>query len=602
MPKLMTQGSKIIMPGIFALFLSLAVACGAADAPAENTAQQVPASQQPSEPEPMTAQAATAAPQQQSQSAQPVQPARKAPAAASEPPAAQPAVARVAPAQPEPVAQVEDPPEDRPTMEVGVIWLSTPMDPVESGWVPSQSGLSENLFRLSAADMSPEPWLATYAKPIDELSWEIGLREDVTFHNGNVMDSEAVKASLERTIRMNEGTAETLAIDSITVKDDRTILLTTSKPNPTLPGRLTGPAVGIHDAVAADAAGEGNFMEAGALTGPYIATHFVMGEVLETVANDDYWGGTPPLAGINHIAIPDGNSRELALQAGDVDIAINLSPEGTQIIDANPGTSSETAGIGTSVSMWWVNFERGALTDPLVRQAVAHAIDRESIAAVINPPGTGFFAANLLPEALVTCEGVTGYAFDPDHARELLAEAGYADSDGDGIVEKDGQPLQLIIGAYPQRPQLPIMAETAQAMLGDVGIGVEVLITEWAKVQEPGWDLFGWFNSVVEAGDPILNVSKFAGLEANGESGGANNYGHYDNAALAQVIAQSGGVADLEARKQIACDALEVVTDDVAFLPISHGYMVYGVSEDVTGFEAHPTRYYFVDHRVGLAE
>ena len=487
-------------------------------------------------------------------------------------------------------------------MEVGVIWLSTPIDPTESGWVPSQSGISENLFRLSAADMSPEPWLATHAEPIDELNWEIGLRTDVTFHNGNVMDAEAVKASLERTVALNAGMADQLAIDNIAVKDAHTIIITTTKPNPTLPGRLTGPAVGIHDAVAAVAAGEGNFMEAGALTGPYVATHFVMGEILETVANDNYWGGTPPLAGINHIAIPDGNSRELALQAGDVDIAINLSPEGTQIIDANPGTSSETAGIGTSVSMWWVNFERGNFSDPLVRQAVAHAIDRESIADVINPPGTGIYAANLLPEELVTCPGVTGHPFDPDHARELLAEAGYADSDGDGVVEKDGQPLQLIIGAYPQRTQLPIMAEAAQAMLGDVGIGVEVVITEWSKVQEPGWDLFGWFNSVVEAGDPILNVSKFAGLEANGEAGGANNYGHYDNAALAQVIAQSGGEADLQSRKQIACDALEVVTNDVAFLPVSHGYMVYGVSEEVIGFEPHPTRYYFVDHRVGLAE
>ncbi len=385
------------------------------------------------------------------------------------------------------------------------------------------------------------------------------------------MDAETVKASLERTVAMNAGTADQLAIDNVAVKDDHTLIITTTKPNPTLPGRLTGPAVGIHDAMAAESAGEGNFMEAGALTGPYMATHFVMGEILETVANDNYWGGTPPLAGINHIAIPDGNSRELALQAGDVDIAINLSPEGTQIIDSNPGTSSETAGVGTSVSMWWVNFERGNLTDPLVRQAVAHAIDRESIAAVINPPGTGFYAANLLPEALVACPGVDGYAFDPDRARELLAEAGYADSDGDGIVEKDGQPLQLIIGAYPHRPQLPIMAESAQAMLGEVGIGVEVLITEWSKIQEPGWDLFGWFNSVIEAGDPILNVSKFAGLEANDEAGGANNYGQYDNAPLAEVIAQSGSVADLEERKQIACDALEVVTDDVASCPYPTG-------------------------------
>ena len=487
-------------------------------------------------------------------------------------------------------------------MDIGVIWLSSPMDPTKGGWTPNQSAVSETLFRLSDADMSPVPWLANYATPLDDLTWEIGLRTDVTFHNGNVMDAAAVKASLERLVAENAATADQLALDSVTVKDAHTIIITTTKPNPTLPGRLTGPSAGIHDVAAAEAAGEDNFIDARALTGPYIPTHFVAGEILETVAYDDYWGGTPPLAAINHIAIPDGNSRELALQAGDVDIAISLSPEGTQIIDANPGTSTATAGIGTSVSMWWVNFERGNLTDPLVRQAVAHAIDRESISAVINPPGTGFYAANLLPEALVTCEGITGYAYDPDRARELLAQAGYADSDGDGIVERDGKPLQLIVGAYPQRPQLPIMAESAQAMLGEVGIDVEVLITEWSKVQEPGWDLFGWFNSVIEAGDPILNVSKFAGLEANGESGGANNYGQYDNAALSEVIARSGAVADLNVRKQIACDALEVVTNDVAFLPVSHGYMVYGLSDAVTGFEPHPARYYFVDHRIGLAE
>ena len=562
---------------VLALWLALAVACGAPATPTENAPPPAATAAQASVP-------ATTAPQPPSQAT-----------GATQQPAAPTAAAQ-------PASTVAETETERPTLNAGVIWLSTPLDPVESGWVTSQSGISENLFRLSAADLSPEPWLAAGAEQVDPLTWEIGLRSGVTFHNGAVMDAEAAKASLERAIRLSPATAESLAIDSIIVKDEHSITITTLEPRPTLPGLLTAPATAITDAAAADAAGEGNFIDAGALTGPYIPTRYTLEERLETVAHDDYWGGKPPLAGINHVAIPDTNSRELALQAGDIDFAINISPEGMAILDTQPGLSTQTAGIGTSVVMWWVNFERETLADPLVRQAVAHAIDRQSIAGLVAPAGTGSYADNLLPEALVTCPGVAGPGFDPTHARDLLAQAGYVDADGDGFVEKDGQPLEIVIGGYPQRFQLPIMAEAAQAMLADVGIRVDVQITEWSTVKEPTWDLFGWYNNVVDAGDPVLNVSKFVGLEADAESSAANNYGHYDNSGLVDIVAPAGAVSDLEGRKQIACEALAVVTEDIAVLPVAHAYMVYGVSDRVTGFEPHPHRVYIFDHRIGLTE
>ena len=579
---------KLAVSGVLLLSLVLALACGS---PAATTTESAPISpitteSAPPSPatEPLASPTATSVPQQPLQTD-----------AGSEKPMT-------------PVINVEEPSVaadaevKRPTLKVGVIWLSTPLDPVESGWVPSQSGMSETLFRLSASDLGPEPWLATGATQLDPLTWEIRLRSDVLFHNGNIMDAQAVKASLERTVRLSAGSADSLAIENIAVKDEHTIIVTNTEPRPTLPGLLTGPATGVHDTLAAEAAGEGNFIDAGALTGPYIPTYYVMGERLDSVAHDDYWAGRPPLAGIDHIAIPDGNSRELALQAGDIDVAINLSPQGVETIDAQPGVTSHTAGIGTSVAMWWVNFERGTLADPLVRQAVAHAIDRESIAGLVNPPGTGSYADILLPEAVLSCPGVTGPVFDPAMSRELLSQAGYADTDGDGIVEKDGQPLEIVVGGYPQRHQLPVMAETAQAMLADVGIGVEVQITEWATVNEPVWDLFGWFNSVIEAGDPVLNVSKFVGLKANAESSDASNYGHYDNSGLVDIVAEAEQEPVMEERKRIACEALAVINDDIAILPVSHAYMVYGTSDRVTGFEAHPTRYYFLDHRIGLIE
>ena len=400
---------------------------------------------------------------------------------------------------------------------------------------------------------------------------------------------------------MSAAAAENLGIDSVAVKNQQTITITTAEPQPTLPGLLTVPVTAIHDAAAVDAAGEGNFLQAGALTGPYVPTAYVQKEYLNSVANNDYWGGALPLAGIDHIAIPDTSSRELALQAGDVDLAINISPEGAQAINAQPGLSTQTSGIGTNVVMWWVNFERGTLADPLVRRAVTQAIDRESIASLVAPEGSGSFAELMLPEALLSCPGVNALDYDPDQARELLSQAGYADTDGDGILDKDGQALEIIIGGYPQRFQLPIIAEAAQAMLLDVGIKVDVHITESAAVREANWDLFGWYNNVIETGDPVLNVIKFAGLLAN-VNAGARNYGHYDNSELVDIVAPARTMSDLEGRKQIACEALALVTEESAYLPVAHPYMVYGVSERVTGFVPHPTTLYFVDHRVGLAE
>ena len=578
MPNILSNSLRIALPLGLGLMFLLAVACGSPAATSETAppaAGSAPEATAPAAAIPQQA-VTTAIPVQRVESSSPTQQQAEPPAAAV---------------------------RDRPTLKAGVIWLDSPLDPVEGGYVATQSAMSETLFRLSGTTLSPEPWLATEATQVAPLVWRIGIREGVKFHNGNVMDAQAVKASLERAIRLSPAAEDTLTVDTITVEGAQTITITTTVPQPTLPGLLILPALAITDAAAADTAGEGNFIVAGALTGPYIPTEYTPKKNLNSVANDDYWGGTPPLAGIEHVAIPDTNSRELALQAGDIDVAVNVSPAGAQAINAHQGTHTETSGIGTSLVLWWVNFERGILADPLVRRAVAHAIDRESIASLVAPPGSGSFAELLLPEELVACPGVNAPGYDPDVARNLLAQAGYTDSDGDGILDKEGQPLEIVVGGYPERFQLPIMAETAQAMLADVGIKVEVLITEWSVVKEPAWDLFGWYNTVVQGGgDPVFNISKFAGLRGDASGSGTNNYGHYDASRLVDIIAPSTSVADLGGRKEIACEALAVVTEETAFLPVAHVNMVYGVSDRVTDFEAHPTSHYFFNHRVGLSE
>ena len=166
---LLIQSIRTIMPGALGLLLLLAAACGASSTPGA------------------TAPPATAAPQQQPTAT-----------AASEPPASPTAA-------PTPTATTVATTTERPTLKAGVIWLDSPLDPAVGSWVASQSGFSEQLFRLSPANLSPEPWLATSVMQLDPLTWEIELRDGVRFHNGAVMDAAAVKGSLERTIRFVGG-------------------------------------------------------------------------------------------------------------------------------------------------------------------------------------------------------------------------------------------------------------------------------------------------------------------------------------------------------------------------------------------------------------
>ena len=212
MGKLVLRHFKYALAAGGGLALLLAVACGAPAAPSGATQPAAAVSNpQPTAP-------AAAAPQQ------PV---------ATAAPAGQSAQSSAAERQTAPApANILD----RPTLKAGVIWLDSPFDPVLGGWVASQSGMSENLFRLSPTNFRPEPWLATEATHVDPLTWEIKLRSGVKFHNGAEMDAAAVKASLERTVRLSEASADTLGIDAIVVNDEHTITITTVEPRPHVAG------------------------------------------------------------------------------------------------------------------------------------------------------------------------------------------------------------------------------------------------------------------------------------------------------------------------------------------------------------------------------
>lgn len=170
-------------------------------------------------------------------------------------------------------------------------------------------------------------------------------------------------------------------------------------------------------------------------------------------AHLDYWEGPPAMDRIEYSAFTESNTRLISLQSGDVDISINLSPQGA-VTEGNDSSLDLRSAPQSGMIFMFVNHESPAMQDVLVRQSVSLVIDRQAMVDSVAQ-GNAVAAESMFPPGFLTCENVVAFTYGPEAARQLLADAGYVDSDGDGIVEKDGQPLELIMQTYPQRPLLP---------------------------------------------------------------------------------------------------------------------------------------------------
>ena len=476
-------------------------------------------------------------------------------------------------------------------LKVAMAFLDEAPDPYQAGWLAVPTGLSETLFRLTK-DLKPEPWLATGATQVAPNTWEITLREGVRFHNGAVMDAAKVKGSLDLSLMRGPGTRTLLDIDRIEVKGTDTVVIVTNSPNPTLPGLLTNQNTSIADpdtvpeSVDESAAGA-------AMTGPYKLVSIATDQSMTVVAHAEYWGGKPAMDRIEYVAFTDSNSRLLALQSGDVDISVNLSPQGA--ITAENDTSLEVKSAPPAgMHFLFVNHESPQMQDVRVRQALSLAIDRDAMASGVAD-GKAVAAETMFPPGFLNCSNVTGYKYDPAAAMVLLAEAGYVDEDGDGIVEKAGDPLRLILQTYPQRPLLPPMLEVVQAMFRDIGVAADVQLVDWTLASQGGYDLFGYSNSTITTGDPQWALTQ------QFLTGGDENRGNFSNSRVDDLIGKLSEVADPAERQQAACDALKAGHDDVALIPVMFPNSLFGISKDVnwpTG--PHPLYLYFIDHLIGL--
>lgn len=331
-----------------------------------------------------------------------------------------------------------------------------------TGWSTLRYGIGETLFKFSDS-MEPEPWLATDYKFTDDTHCVINLRDDVTFSSGRKMDGEAVKECLEDLISVNDRAPGDLKIKSITA-DGQSITIETTEPTPALINYLCDPYGCIVDMQA----GEKDRIVAG--TGPFVATHVTDTEI-DLDKNPNYWGDDVKVDHVIVKGINDGDTLTAALQTGEIDATYGLPYASYSLFENN-----DQYGISyceTSRQFFGkFNMNTPALQDANVRKAICEGIDKDSFVKVLldghGATSVGPFPANFT----FGDDTVTGPSYDPEDAKKLLADAGWTDTDGDGYVDKDGQKLSLRWLTYPGRQELPLLAESAQATLKDIGIDI----------------------------------------------------------------------------------------------------------------------------------
>lgn len=382
--------------------------------------------------------------------------------------------------------------------------------------------------------------------PLLAKSWEISedgrtytftLQEGVTFHDGSTLDAQDVKFSLDRARAEDSTNAQKALfadIADVTVSDAQTVVVTLSEPNGNFLFNLAwGDAV-----IVAEESVE-TLKTAPVGTGPYRFGEWVQGDRVEMVRNPNYWGEIPELTGATIKFISDPTAAFAAMMAEDIDAFDNFpAPENMIQFEADP-RFQVIVGSTEGETILSTNNAQAPFDNPKVRQALAHAIDRQAIVdgamfGYGTPIGTHFAPHN---PAYVDLTGQSD--FDPDKARALLAEAGLAD----GFTTT----LHLPPPAYARRG-----GEIVAAQLAQVGITAEIINVEWAQ----------WLETVFKGKTYGLTIVSHTEPMDIGIYGRPDYYFQYDNPEFQGVMSRLNATTDPDQRTALLQDAQRMIADD----------------------------------------
>lgn len=459
-----------------------------------------------------------------------------------------------------------------------------------AGWSTVRYGIGECLVKIST-EGTIEPWIAeNWEVSKDSKTWTIQIKDNVTFSNGKKVDAAAVKACFERLLEKNERAAAGLQIDKIEA-DGQTLTIQTKKANPILINYLTDPFACIID-VTEEVNGNSHVIG----TGPYLLESAATDSVV-VKANKNYWNGTPKFGTINIHGFLDGDTMSMALQNGELDACANMSYSNVPLFQNNDNYSIHSAATSRSY-MFLFNTQSDKFEDVNVRKAVTMAINKEGF---VNTLMNGFGQAAQLcyPESYTFGDSkVNGPEYNLEEAKTLLAEAGWKDTDGDGYLDKGGETFEISWVTYRNRQELPLLAESAQASLKEIGIKVNINDNESNTVIEDvpkDFDIYSWAVVTAPYADGVTFFNELlTNYNIHGWSGEKFDEfkAIYDKAVLE---------TDAEKRAEYSVQMQQLLVDEGILCVASHNTMNIVTKRNVTGLTPHPSDYYEITADTDMA-
>jgi peptide/nickel transport system substrate-binding protein len=510
-----------------------------------------------------------------------------------------------------------------PTEEMVLIFGSAgdvcrldPADVTDGESIERMDNIFEGLVEFKPGSTEIQPCLAeSWEISEDGLEIAFHLRHGVKFHDGTDFNADAVVFSFARQYDPDHPYHQYgewaywgymfSDIDRVEKVDDYAVNVVLKNKNAAIMTSLAMFTTCIVSPTNAEQWGEDAFKYPCG-TGPFKFVEWVKDDHITLVRNEDYWRDPPKLDKVIFRVIPDPSARLMALEANEIQGMEYPDPVSFDRIRANPDLQLLTEpgmNIGymaMNCGYGYVDANENGVRDPdepweetpgylepltkkEVRQAINHAIDKEAIVRDLYK-GTAIVAKNGMPPFMLGYnDAIEDYPYDPVRARELLAEAGYADG------------FEAVLYVMPvSRPYMfdpPKIGEAIKAYLADVGIDVEIYSVEWATYldeTEAGKHqicLLGWTG---DNGDPDNFMNVLYGANAC-SIGAAGNVAFYNNETVQDLFTEALRTYDTTERANYYEQAQEIMHEDAPFVYLAHANQSLAFRSNVHGYVLHPT-------------